>query len=428
MSQITWIAKGHVMDPASGRNAIGDIFIRDDRLVASLSADEKASAKVIDASGHVVAPGFVDLHSHLREPGDTHKETIASGTQAAAAGGFTTLVCSSNTKPPADNTGTIQLLKDAIARDARVTVLPTGCITAGRQGERLAPLGSLKRAGIVAASDGGHCIQDNEIMRRAVEYAHMFGLVVFDRPEDAELTQDCQMNEGEWSLRLGLRGMHQAAEDVMVARDIVFAEHFQARIHLQSLSSEWSTDALRRARSRNIPITAEVTPHHLALTDAAVCHYNTNTKTVPPLRTESDRQALIAALVDGTIDCIATAHAPHTVTEKDVEYDYAPFGINGLETAFSVCYQALVQAGHCDLLTLVDCLTQRPAGVLGLDCGTLAEGAYADVVILDTQASWTPQENTFHSRSSNSPWLGEALPGRVRDTFHHGRHVHSLKP
>ena len=423
MSEILCITGGRVIDPANNRDEIADLYVRDGKVVASLSDAERKAATTFEAKGLIVCPGFVDLHTHLREPGDGHKETIASGTRAAAAGGYTSIVCMPNTKPPADNAGTIQFINERIERDAVVNVFPTGCLTVGREGKKLAPTGSLKGAGVVAVTDGGHCIQNNEIMRRALEYASMFGLVVLDHCEDAAMTDKGVMHEGEWSLRLGLRGMPRSAEDIMVARDVILSYHSNARIHIQQLSSAYSVDVIRRAKERGIPVSAEVTPQHLALTDEAIKSYDTHFKTVPPLRSESDRQSLIEALCDGTIDCISTAHAPHTEMEKDREFDYAPFGMNGLETALSICLDALVEAGHCDLSTLIGFLTYKPAAVIGLPKGTLCEGADADITIFDPQESWAVTQENLQSLSHNSPWLGQTLRGKVRATFVNGHNV-----
>ncbi len=425
MSKVLWIKGGHVIDPVQQRDGKGDLFVVDGVFVKSLSAAEKKAAKVIQAKGLVVCPGFVDIHTHLREPGDTAKETIASGTLAAAAGGFTTVVCMPNTKPPADNAGTIQLIRDAVARTAKVNVFPMGCITAGREGERLAPIGSLARAGVVAVSDGGHCIQNAEIMRRAVEYAAMFGLPVIDHCQDANLTEGCVMHEGDISLRLGLRGMSRMAEDVMVARDAIMAEQTGAHLHLQHIASASALDIIAWSRKRKARLTAEVTPHHLALTHEALVEYDTNLKMLPPLRTEKDRQALIKGLRKGVIDCIATAHAPHTVMEKDREFDYAPFGINGLETAFSVCYRALVEAGHASLSELIGWLAHKPSELLNLGRGTLEPGRPADFILLDHKAEWEVTAAGFRSLSSNSPWLGDTLPGKVHATYVGGAEVYN---
>ncbi|WP_269538841.1 dihydroorotase [Cerasicoccus fimbriatus] len=417
---IHWIKNGRIIDPANQRDAVGDLFTVDGKIVDSLSESQKQEAKVFDADGLVVCPGFVDLHCHLREPGDRHKETIKSGSRAAAKGGFTTVVAMSNTKPPTDTVGAIRQVVDVIDRDAVINVLPTGCLTQNRDGKALAPIGSLKSAGAVAITDGGHCVQNHELMRRGVEYAAMFGLVVMDHCEDVTQTDGCVMNEGVWSLRLGLRGMPRAAEDIMVSRNVIFAAHYGAHIHLQHISSGYSVDIIRRAKERGIKITAEATPHHLSLTEASLKDYSTHFKVVPPLRTEKDRQALIEGLQDGTIDCIATAHAPHTEIEKDKEFDFAPFGMNGLETALSVCLDTLV---HNELLTLpqlIACMTHKPAGILGLDRGTLSSGAPADITIFDPEENWVVSRDNLASLSHNSPWLGLTLRGKVRATYSEG--------
>lgn len=417
MSTYLRITDGRVIDPVRQLDAVTDLFVAHGKFVESLSAAQLKEAQVVDAGGLVVAPGFVDLHCHLREPGDTHKETIASGTRAAAAGGYTTLVCMPNTKPPADSPGTIRQIRHAIDTCAVVNVLPTGCLTVGREGKQLAPIGSLKAAGAVAISDGGHCVQNAEIMRRATEYAAMFDLVVLDHCEDASMTDGCVMNEGEWALRLGLRGMPAAAEDIMIARDAIFASHYGTRIHIQHVSSAYSVDLIRRAKSRGIPITAEATPYHIALTEVALADYDTFCKVVPPLRTEADRLALINGLLDGTLDCVSSAHAPHTEIEKDKEFDYAPFGINTFETAFSIAYQTLVAGGHCELPYLIDLFTRKSAGILKLDKGTLQAGADADFTLIDPAANWTPTADNLYSLSHNTPWLGKTLPAQVKSTF-----------
>ncbi|HYD84974.1 MAG TPA: dihydroorotase, partial [Opitutus sp.] len=321
-----WIANARIIDPAAKRDATGDLFISDGKLVDSLSAAAKKRAKKIDAAGLIACPGLVDIHVHFREPGQTHKETIATGSRSAAAGGFTTVVCMPNTSPPADNAGTIQFINDAIRRDAVVKVLPTGCITVGMKGQALAPIGSLKRTGVVAITDDGDCVQSNELMRRACEYAKMFDLPLMDHCQDASMTQGSVMNEGAMSTRLGLRGWPNAAEDLIVARNVILSEYTGAHIHLQHISSRFSVEEIRRAKSRGARITAEATPHHIALTDDALATYDTNFKMNPPLRTEDDRRALIDGLRDGTLDCISTDHAPHTDYEKDKEFDYAPNG------------------------------------------------------------------------------------------------------
>ncbi len=420
-----WIRNARVIDPAARRDAVGDVFIRDGRFVESLPATERRRARQVDARGLVACPGLIDVHVHFREPGQTHKETIATGSRAAAAGGFTTVICMPNTSPVADNPGTIQLMKDVIARDAVVRVHPTGCITVGMKGQALAPIGSLRRAGVVAITDDGDCVQSNDLMRRAVEYARMFDLPVMDHCQDHSMTQGAVMNEGVVSTRLGLRGWPNAAEDLIVARNAILSEHTGAHIHLQHVSSRHSVDIIRRAKARGVRITAEATPHHLALTDEALGTYDTNFKMNPPLRTEEDRRALIAGLRDGTIDIVATDHAPHTDYEKDKEFDFAPNGILGLETALPVTLGVLVRQNRFRLPFVIDLMTRRPAGLFKLPGGTLAPGSEADLCLFDPDETWTYDARAGQSKSSNSPWHGQKLTGRVRQTFVAGRAVYA---
>jgi len=424
MSEILWIKNGRIIDPANNRDAIGDLFAIDGRIVDGLSDAQKKESVSIDADNLVVCPGLIDVHVHLREPGQTHKETIQTGSWAAAAGGFTTIVCMPNTSPVADNVGTIQQIQDAIKRDAVVNVLPTGTLTIGLKGEHLAPTGSLKKAGIVAVTDDGLCVQNNEIMRRAVEYADMFDLLVMDHCQDASLTVDAVMNEGHWSMRLGLQGWPNAAEDIIVSRNVILSTYTGAHIHMQHISSANSVDILRRAKQRGVNVTAEVSPHHMHLTDECLRDYNTHFKMNPPLRTESDRQALIEGLLDGTLDIIATDHAPHTNDEKDREFDYAPFGVIGMETALAVSLEALYHDRKCDLSTVIDLLTRKPANILKLDRGTLSTGIHADIALIDPDESWTVDVSQFKSRSSNCPWAGQTLRGKVKKTLVSGRIVY----
>ncbi|MGH7945655.1 MAG: dihydroorotase, partial [Opitutaceae bacterium] len=393
------------------------------KLVDSLPAAAKKRAKTIDAGGLVACPGLVDIHVHFREPGQTHKETIGTGSRAAAAGGFTTVVCMPNTSPVADNAGTIQLIKDVITRDAVIRVYPTGCITVGMKGQALAPIGSLKRAGVVAITDDGDCVQSNDLMRRAVEYAKMFDLPVMDHCQDYSMTQGAVMNEGVMSTRLGLRGWPNAAEDLIVARNVILSEYTGAHIHLQHISSKFSVDVIRRAKQRDARITAEATPHHIALTDDALATYDPNFKMNPPLRTEDDRRALIDGLRDGTLDIIATDHAPHTDYEKDKEFDYAPNGILGLETALPVTLGILVRENKFKLPFVIDLMTRRPARLMNLPGGTLASGSPADICIFDPAEKWRYDARAGFSKSSNSPWSGKTLTGRVKNTIVGGRVV-----
>jgi dihydroorotase len=417
------LTNARVIDPASGRDAVGDLFIRDGVFIARPSANELAAAISFNAAGLVAAPGLIDVHVHFREPGQTHKETIESGSRAAAAGGFTSVVCMPNTAPVADSAGTIQLIKDSAARSAAVHVYPTGCITVGMKGQALAPIGSLKRAGVIAITDDGDCVQSNELMRRACEYAKMFDLPLMDHCQDHSMTVGAVMNEGAMSVKLGLKGWPNAAEDLIVARNCILSEYTGAHIHMQHVSSRNSVEVLRRAKSRGVRVTAEACPHHLALTDDALATYDTHFKMNPPLRTEEDRIALIAGLRDGTIDILATDHAPHTPDEKDREFDLAPNGILGLETALAVTLDVLVRQNGFSLATLVDLWTRKPAQLLKLPAGTLAEGAPADLVLFDPEAEWTYDASAGFSKSRNSPWSGQKLRGRVRHTYVSGRLV-----
>jgi len=421
---LLWISNARVIDPAAKRDGKGDLFIADGRFVARFTPAQKKQARKIDARGLVACPGLVDIHVHFREPGQTHKETIQTGSWAAAAGGFTTVVCMPNTSPVADSAGTIEYIHNAIERGAVVHVYPTGCITVGQKGEQLAPTGSLKRAGVVAITDDGRCVQNNEIMRRAVEYAKMFALPVMDHCQDEAMTQNAAMNEGVMSTRLGLRGWPHAAEDVIVSRNVILSTYTGAHIHLQHISSKYSVDLIRRAKGRGVSITAEATPHHLALTDTVLAGYDPRYKMNPPLRTEEDRRALIEGLRDGTLDCVATDHAPHTDYEKDKEFDYAPFGVIGLETALPIVLDVLFRQGKFSLPEIIALMTCKPARLLGLPAGTLAAGAAADVALFDPGERWRYDAEAGFSKSANSPWQGQTLTGRVKTTVVSGRIVY----
>lgn len=423
MSEAIWIKNGRIIDPANGRDEVADLYIADGRICEAPAVKESEVANVVDASGKIVAPGFIDLRAHLRELGGGGRETIASGTRAAAAGGFTTVVCMPDVSPAADNPGTIRYLQDAIEKDACIDVLLTGSITLDRKGEQLAPIGSLKQSGVVAVTDCPASTGNNEIFRRSLEYAAMFDLPIFDLPRDPFLASNAVVHEGAQALRLGLRGWPRAAEELFVYRAVSLAMLTKAHVHLQSLSSAGSVEILQRAKERGVPVTADVTPHHLALTDSTLADYNTNLKTNPPLREESDRQALLAGLLDGTIDCIATAHEPYLEHEKDMEFDLAPFGVIGLETALSVSLESIVKSGAGSVSDMVAALTHRPASVLGLNKGTLSSGAIADIVIFDQQKEWIVTPENLESLSSNSPWLGKNMTGRVTHVISAGQHI-----
>lgn len=425
MSDILWITGGRVIDPANQRDAVGDVFAVDGVLVAQLDDAQKQAATKVDASGLVVAPGLVDIHVHFRDPGQTHKEDIGSGSRAAAAGGFTTVVCMPNTSPVCDNAGTIQRIMDKVARESVINIYPTGCLTIGMDGEQLAPTGQLKKAGVVAVTDDGKCVQSNEIMRRAVEYAKMFDLPIMDHCQDASLTQGAVMNEGEWSLRLGLRGWPKAAEDIIVARNVILAELTGAHIHMQHVSSATSVDILRRAIARGISVSGEASPHHIEFTDADLKDYNTVYKMNPPLRTEADKEALVEGLCDGTLACIATDHAPHSPDEKDREFDSAPFGIIGLENSLASSLGTLYHSGRLSLGEVIALMTHKGAELCQLDAGTLSAGADADICLFDPDEEWTVDAGQFQSRSRNCPWHGKTLKGKIKATYVAGMQVYN---
>lgn len=427
MTQYTWIKNGLVIDPVNDREGTGDVFIKDGLIVDKLSDAEKAEASHFDAKGLVVAPGLVDIHVHFREPGQTHKEDIASGSRAAAAGGYTSVVCMPNTSPVCDNAGTLERINNSIEKEAVIHVYTTGCLTIGMKGEALAPTGQLKQAGIVAVTDDGLCIQNNEIMRRAVEYATLHHLPIMDHCQDGSLTENALMHEGEVSLKLGLKGWPRAAEDIIVARNIILSELTGARIHMQHVSSYHSVELLRNAKARGINVTGEASPHHIEFTDTCIGDYNTLFKMNPPLRTEKDRLALIEGLKDGTLDCIATDHAPHSPTDKDCEFDKAPFGIIGLENALASTLETLYHSKELSLKEVVALMTHKGAEICDLPAGTLSVGASGDVCIFDPDQNWTVDAEAFKSKSRNCPWNGRTLRGQVKATFVDGKEIFRLR-
>jgi dihydroorotase len=412
------IKNGRVIDPANGVDERRDVYVVDGKIASAPAPD----AEEIDAQGHIVTPGLIDMHVHLREPGRSDKETIETGSRCAARGGFTSVVCMPNTTPAADNTGTIAFIKQRAAEAACVNVFPAGAITKELKGEELSPIGSLKKAGVVAITDDGRCVQSNELMRRAVEYAKMFGLPVLDHCQDYCLTADGVMNEGYWSAVLGLRGWPSIGEDVVVARNILLAELADWQIHCQHITSARSVSLIREAKKRGVKISGEACPHHFTLTDEAVKTYDANFKVNPPLRTEQDRQALVDGLADGTIEIIASDHAPHCSYEKEVEFDFAPFGMIGLETTLALSLE-LVRKKTLSLPQLIEKLTVNPARLLGLNKGALSVGSDADITIIDADISWTHDVNQSASKSRNSPFHNWKLQGKALGTIVGGKVV-----
>lgn len=467
---------GRVIDPANRLDASGDLLILNGKIAAvgkDAARNVPREVERMDVSGLVVCPGLIDLHVHLREPGQTPKESIATGTAAAARGGFTSLVCMPNTSPTIDNAGTVALIHERAGKHGVVNVFVAGAITRNIAGEELAPIGSLKRAGVVAITDDGHCVQNNELMRRALEYAKMFNLPVMDHCQDYSLVTEGVMHEGYWSTALGLQGWPAAGEEMIVARNILLAELTGARVHCQHLSAAGSVALLRAAKKRGLPISGEACPHHFTLTDAAVAGsekfwstdgkgifgfadssrrreeadfsaghdvrlvtsaatscslpawpaYDTNFKMNPPLRSASDREAILEGLADGTIEILCSDHAPHCDFEKEVEFDYAPFGITGLETELALSLMQLYHAKRLSLSDLIAKYSVAPAQLLSLPKGTLSVGADADVTIFDPDREWVFDKSGTASKSYNNPFYGWSLKGKPVATIVGGRKV-----
>ena len=441
---------GRVVDPANQFDSVADVLLVKGK-VSAVGRNLAAPAGVakFDARGMIVAPGLIDLHVHLREPGQTAKETIATGTAAAARGGFTSIVCMPNTSPAIDNAGTVALIHERAKAEGAVNVFVTGAISKEIAGEELAPIGGLKKAGVIAITDDGHCVQNNDLMRRACEYAKMFDLPVMDHCQDYSLVTDGVMHEGYWNLALGLRGWPSAGEEMIVARNILLAELTGAKIHCQHLSAAGSVARIREAKKRGVPISGEACPHHFTLTDAAVAGsekfwaqdgkalahlssagplpawpaYDTNFKMNPPLRSARDREAILEGLADGTIEILCSDHAPHCDYEKEVEFDYAPFGITGLETELALSLMQLVHTKRLSLADMIAKFTVNPARLLNLKKGTLTPGADADVTVFDPDLEWIFEREESASKSKNSPFFGWKLKGRAVATIVAGKNV-----
>jgi dihydroorotase len=406
------IANGRVIDPSQGIDQVADLWIHGETIVG-IGSQSRQAERTIDALGKIVCPGLIDMHVHLREPGREEDESIATGSAAALAGGITSVACMPNTEPALDSQAAAEFVYLQAGRAGNANVFPVGAITKGRKGEELAEIGGLVEGGAVAFTDDGAPVVSAEIMRRALEYCRMFDKAVLSHCEDPELTRGGVMHEGFESMRLGLRGMPAAAEEVMIHRDIALAELTGARLHILHVSTAGGVDLIRRARQRGVRVSGEACPHHFALTDRSLRTFDSNYKMTPPLRSDEDVQAIIAGLRDGTLEVIASDHAPHAPEKKMRELDQAPSGIIGLETLLPICVTKLIEPGHLTWPQLIEKLTVHPARVLGIERGTLKPGAKADVTIIDSTTEWTIDPRAFRSRSRNSPFAGWRVRGRA---------------
>ncbi len=414
------IKGGRVIDPSQGIDGIRDVLIEKGKIAAIGEKVDAKGAEVIDAAGKLVTPGLIDIHVHLRDPGLEYKEDIVSGTAAAVAGGFTAVACMPNTKPINDNQVVTRYILDKAAKEGHCRVYPVASITKGLDGESLSEIGELRECGCPAISDDGKPVRNSELMRRAMEYARPFGMTVITHAEDLQLVGEGVMNDGPVATELGLKGIPWVAEDAATARDIMLAEFTGAHLHVAHVSTKGSIELVRQAKARGVRVTCEVAPHHFTLTDEAVRGYNTNAKMNPPLRSEEDRQALLKGLADGTVDAIATDHAPHHLDEKNVEFNLAMNGIVGLETALPLTLK-LVADGVIDLGRAVTLLTSGPATVLGLEGGSLKVGAVADVTVIDSGLSWKVDAQKLRSKSKNTPFDGWDMKGAAVCTIVGGK-------
>ncbi len=421
------IKNGRVIDPANQIDNTLDVLIENDKIAQIDKKITDNKADIIDATRLIVTPGFIDMHVHLREPGREDKETIKTGSWAAAAGGFTSVACMPNTNPVNDNESVTEFILNQAKKEAVVNVFPIAAVTKSSQGEELSEIGGLKQAGAVALSDDGLPVSNSRIMRRVLEYSKMFNLVIINHCEDLNLANEGVMHEGYYSTFLGLRGIPAASEEVMVARDLILTDLTGGNYHIAHLSTKGALELFMQAKKKKLNVTAEVTPHHFTLTDENLTTYDTNYKMKPPLRSKEDVKALIKGIKDGYIDVIATDHAPHLYDEKNVEFDYAPFGIIGLETAVPLILDKLFFKAKIDLNRIISMLTVNPARILRIERGTLSIGAKADITILNLNKIHTTNADQFLSKSKNTPFNGMKLKGSVEMTLVNGKLVWNAK-
>ena len=419
----TLIKGGRVIDPANAIDKIADVLVEDGKIAAvgeNLSAD---GAEVFEAEGKIVAPGLIDMHVHLREPGQEAKEDFASGSRAAAAGGYTRVATMPNTKPVIDNSALVKAMQKRAQEDAVVHVEIIGAVTKGQQCEEMAEMGDMVQAGAIAFSDDGHFTRSAKVLLNCYDYLRTFDKVIINHEEETSLVEEGVMNESHRSAMLGMKGRPTVAEDIAVARDVMLAEYADARVHVAHISSGRAVDIVRQAKARGVKVTAEVTPQHLTMTDELVELFDSSTKINPPLREQKDVDAVLAGLLDGTIDCIVTDHSPHAQEEKDREYMYAPSGFPGLETAVGVLMTDLVHTGKLDVAMMIEKMTVAPARIFGINAGSLAEGMPADITVIDPELEWTVDDKRFYTKGSHSPFVGRRLKGKAVMTFVDGRLV-----
>jgi dihydroorotase len=426
MSITTYLKGGRVIDPVNNTDEIKDLYFRNGKITMPPQDDSETKIKEINVEGKIVFPGLVDLRNHLKNISGGQAENIKTGTKAAAAGGYTTILLMPDTDPRADNTGTIQYIQDRILKHASIKVLLCGCLTKEAKGESLAPLGSLKENGVVAISDCPRTTQNNQIFSKGVEYASMFNLPVIDLPRDLSLSDNGSAHDGPLALKLGLGGYPRIAEELFVQRAISVSKTVDTKIHLSSISTFGSVEMIKEAKKQNIKISADVTAHHLTLNETSINDYNPNFKTSPPIREEIDRIALIKGLNDGTIDCVCSAHQPFQEHEKNVEYDLAPSGVTGFETALSVCYNTLIEENSFSWIKLISLMSSNPPVILGEKSDQLTDGNYANITIFDPKLKWNYSEKNRETEASNSPFADKNFTGKITKTFYRGEEVYSF--